>query len=178
MDLNANGGKNLTLAYAVYEDGVPSRVLLISHVDDATDVHDVTARITIGGGETGQTSLAPQQVRVTYFKAPRVSFKGTMIWVGEFLGTRFEFNSCLQGQEVVQTIQCDIVINTCAIPLKAPLLAPVFLSDAAVQNSSLDGSASPSVETSMKTNIRHSAAVDQAVLATSNKQGGSKATRR
>ncbi|CAE6466402.1 unnamed protein product [Rhizoctonia solani] len=72
MDLDANAGENLTLGYVVYEDGVPSRVLLINYVDDPSGAHDITANIQIEGG--AQLS----QVRVRYFEAPSVSFKGNI----------------------------------------------------------------------------------------------------
>ncbi|KAB5591972.1 Beta-glucuronidase [Ceratobasidium theobromae] len=172
MDLNANGGENLTPGYVVYEDGAPTRVLLINYVDDATGAHDVTARIAIGGGETGQASTTPAQVRVKYFSAPSVSFKGNMTWAGQTLGNHFESDGRLQGQEEVRTITCDTAAGQCVIPLKAPSLALVFLTDTALQNSSPGGDATVSFETSILTRLRHTATVDQAVLATSNGRGG------
>ncbi|KAF8604933.1 glycoside hydrolase family 79 protein [Ceratobasidium sp. AG-I] len=162
-DLNANNGENFTPGYAIYENGVPTRVLLINYVDDATGAHDVTARVQVAG-------TAPTQVRVKYFEAPSVSFKGNMTWANQTLGNHFESDGRLKGIEVVHTIACEN--GSCAIPLKAPSLALVFLSDEALANSSPPDSATASFETSILTKVRHTATVDQAVLATSNGRGG------
>ncbi|CEL54355.1 hypothetical protein RSOLAG1IB_07005 [Rhizoctonia solani AG-1 IB] len=170
MDLNANNNENLTPGYVVYEDGAPTRVLLINYVDDASGAHDATARIQIGGADGGAASPLTQ-VRVKYFSAPSVSFKGNMTWAGQTLGNHFESDGRLQGSEVIETVQCQN--NQCAIPLKAPSLALVFLTDAALANSSPTESATASFETSVLTRVRHTATIDQAVLSTSNGRGGS-----
>ncbi|KAF8671176.1 Glycosyl hydrolase family 79 C-terminal beta domain [Rhizoctonia solani] len=170
MDLNANNNENLTPGYVVYEDGAPTKVLLINYVDDASGQHDATARIQIGGAD-GAAASPLTQVRVKYFSAPSVSFKGNMTWAGQTLGNHFESDGRLQGTEVIETIQCQN--NQCAIPLKAPSLALVFLTDAALANSSPAESATTSFETSVLTRVRHTATIDQAVLTTSNGRGGS-----
>ncbi|CAE6458702.1 unnamed protein product [Rhizoctonia solani] len=172
MDLNANNGENLTPGYVVYEDGQPTRVLLINYVDDPSGGHDIIARIQIGGGETQQPTASPPQVRVKYFEAPSVSFKGNMTWAGQTLGNHFESDGRLKGDEVIHTIQCDPTTNQCPVPLKAPSLALVFLTDTALQNSSPQEGATASFETSFTTRVRHTATVDQLVLATSNGRGG------
>ncbi|CAE6461756.1 unnamed protein product, partial [Rhizoctonia solani] len=158
MDLGANNNDNLSPGYVVYEDGVPSRVLLINYIDDNTGSHDATARIQIGGGDGAAVSPLTQ-VRVKYFSAPSVSFKGNMTWAGQTLGNHFESDGRLQGSEVIETIQCQN--NICPIPLKAPSLALVFLTDAALANSAPASSATASFETSVLTRIRHTATVDQ-----------------
>ncbi|CAE7142978.1 unnamed protein product [Rhizoctonia solani] len=172
LDLNANNGENLTPGYVVYEDGQPTRVLLINYVDDPSGGHDIIARIQIGGSETGQPTGSPPQVRVKYFEAPSVSFKGNMTWAGQTLGNHFESDGRLRGDEVIHTIQCDPVTGQCPIPLKAPSLALVFLTEDALQQSSPEPGATASFETSFMTKIRHTATVDQAVLETSNGRGG------
>ncbi|CUA72793.1 hypothetical protein RSOLAG22IIIB_10292 [Rhizoctonia solani] len=172
MDLNPNNGENLTPGYVVYEDGQPTRLLLINYVDDSSGGHDVWVRIQIGGGETQQPPASPARVRVKYFEAPSVSFKGNMTWAGQTLGNHFESDGRLQGQEVTHTIDCDPVTNQCSVPLRAPSLALVFLTDSALQNSSPDQSATASFETTFITRLRHTATVDETVLATSNGRGG------
>ncbi|EUC58786.1 glycoside hydrolase family 79 protein, putative [Rhizoctonia solani AG-3 Rhs1AP] len=169
VNLAANNNDNLSPGYVVYEDGAPSRVLLIYYIDDNTGAHDATARIQIGGGD-GVAVSPLTQVRVKYFSAPSVSFKGNMTWAGQTLGNHFESDGRLQGSEVIETIQCQN--NICPIPLKAPSLALVFLTDAALANSSPASSATASFETSVLTRIRHTATVDQEVLSTSNGRGG------
>ncbi|CAE6458557.1 unnamed protein product [Rhizoctonia solani] len=172
MDLNPNNGENLTPGYAVYEDGQPSRLLLINYVNDPSGGHDIWVRIQIGGGETRQPPASPARIRVKYFEAPSVSFKGNMTWAGQTLGNHFESDGRLQGQEVTHTIDCDPVTNQCSVPLRAPSLALVFLTDAALQNSSPEQGVTASFETTFVTRLRHTATVDQAVLATSNGRGG------
>ncbi|KAF8671179.1 Glycosyl hydrolase family 79 C-terminal beta domain [Rhizoctonia solani] len=172
MDLNANNGENLTPGYVVYEDGQPTRVLLINYVDDPSGGHDIVARIQIGAQGTQQPAASPRQVRVKYFEAPSVSFKGNMTWAGQTLGNHFESDGRLKGEEVIHTIQCDATTNQCAIPLKAPSLALIFLTDAALQNSSPTEGATASFETTFRTRERHTATIDQAVLSTSNGRGG------
>ncbi|CAE6368779.1 unnamed protein product [Rhizoctonia solani] len=173
IDLNANGGENLTPGYVVYEDDQPTRVLLINYVDDASGGHDIIARIQIGGGDTLQPASSPPQVRVKYFEAPSVSFKGNMTWAGQTLGNHFESDGRLKGDEVIHTIQCNAETNQCSVPLKAPSLALIFLTDEALQNSSPPQDATASFETSFRTRVRHTATIDQAVLSTSNGRGGS-----
>ncbi|CAE6422766.1 unnamed protein product [Rhizoctonia solani] len=172
MDLNPNNGENLTPGYVVYEDGQPTRLLFINYVDDPSGGHDMWVRVQIGGGETQQPPASPPRVRVKYFEALSVSFKGNMTWAGQTLGNHFESDGRLQGQEVIHTIDCDPVTNQCSVPLKAPSLALVFLTDAALQNSSPEEDATASFETTFVTRLRHTATVDQEVLATSNGRGG------
>ncbi|QRW08975.1 glycoside hydrolase family 79 protein [Ceratobasidium sp. AG-Ba] len=162
-DLNANDGENLTPGYVVYEQGVPTRVLLINYVTDPSGNHDVTARIAVAGN-------APTQVKVKYFSAPSVSFKGNMTWAGQTLGNNFEADGRLKNDEVIETVQCTG--GSCPIPLKAPSLALVFLTDAALANSSPDPSATQTFPTTFLTKVRNTATIDQAVLATSNGRGG------
>ncbi|KAF8671099.1 Glycosyl hydrolase family 79 C-terminal beta domain [Rhizoctonia solani] len=172
MDLNPNNGENLTPGYVVYEDGQPTRMLLINYVDDPSGGHDIWVRIQVGGGETQQPPASPAQVRVKYFEAPSVSFKGNMTWAGQTLGNHFESDGRLKGQEVVHTIDCDPITNQCSVPLRAPSLALVFVTEAALQNSSPEQDATASFETTFLTRVRHTATVEQEVLATSNGRGG------
>jgi hypothetical protein len=93
-------------------------------------------------------------------------------WAGQTLGNNFESDGRLKNQEVIQTIQCDTAANTCNIPLKAPSLALVFLTEEALANSSPDPAATQSFETSILTNLRKTATIGQDALATSNGRGG------
>ncbi|CAE6436327.1 unnamed protein product [Rhizoctonia solani] len=172
MDLNPNNGENLTPGYVVYEDGQPTRMLFINYVDDASGGHDIWVRVQIGGGEIQQPPASPPRIWVKYFEAPSVSFKGNMTWAGQTLGNHFESDGRLQGNEVIHTIECDPVTNQCSVPLKAPSLALVFLTETALQNSSPEPSATASFETTFVTRLRHTATIDEAVLATSNGRGG------
>ncbi|KAG8694823.1 hypothetical protein FRC08_008238 [Ceratobasidium sp. 394] len=95
-----------------------------------------------------------------------------MTWAGQTLGNHFESDGRLKNEEVVQTITCEN--GACAIPLKAPSLALVFLTDQALRDSSPDPSATQTFPTTFLTKVRHTATIDQAVLATSNGRGGSR----
>ena len=64
LDLDANNHDIYTPGYAIYENGVPMRVLLINFITDPSGANDVVASISIGGNGTG--SLTPSQVRVKY----------------------------------------------------------------------------------------------------------------
>lgn len=64
VDLSANNGEKFTPAYAIYENGVPTKVALFNFVTDPSGGTNITASISIGGGETGQPSSTPAQVKV------------------------------------------------------------------------------------------------------------------
>lgn len=66
LDLFANSNNIYTPAYAIYESGVPVRVLLFNYVTDSSGAHTYTANINIGGGETGQANGVPASVKVKY----------------------------------------------------------------------------------------------------------------
>jgi hypothetical protein len=102
----------------------------------------------------------------------RLSYSTEKSWAGQTLGNHFESDGRLQGEEVIHTIDCDPVTNQCSVPLRAPSLALVFLTEAALQNSSPEEGATASFETTFVTRVRHTATVDQEVLATSNGRGG------
>jgi hypothetical protein len=66
VDLGANYDNMFQPAYAVYENGKPSKVLLFNYLDDPSGANDVsyTATFAVGGGQTGQQAATPSQVRV------------------------------------------------------------------------------------------------------------------
>ncbi len=49
MDLNANEGNVFTPAFAIYEDGVPVRVLIINFVTNPLGTNDINVNITADG---------------------------------------------------------------------------------------------------------------------------------
>jgi hypothetical protein len=63
-DLGLNNNNPYSPAYAVYEDGVPQRVILINHLTDPNGGANYTANIAIGGGNTGQAIAIPTSVTV------------------------------------------------------------------------------------------------------------------
>jgi hypothetical protein len=64
IDLDANNHDVYTPAYAIYENGIPTRVLLFNFITDPSGANDVVASISVGGNSTGQPISTPSQVRV------------------------------------------------------------------------------------------------------------------
>lgn len=50
--------------YAIYENGTPTKVALFNYITDPSGASNYTAYVTIGGGDTGQSSATPSQVDV------------------------------------------------------------------------------------------------------------------
>lgn len=86
------------------------------------------------------------------------------------MGNAFESDGRLVGNESIQTVACDQATNTCAIKVPAPGFALVFLSDAALGESS---SPTPvTFATTAFTKTVNTVTIDPSVLATSNGHGG------
>ena len=49
VDLGADGYNEFHPGYAVYENGVPTRLALINFVSDESGAHDLTVNINFGG---------------------------------------------------------------------------------------------------------------------------------
>lgn len=77
IDLQANTAAPLTPAYAIYENGVPSRVALFNYVTDPSGQSEINVGVQIPGG------TVPQNVKVKYLASPSVSSKGNITWAGQ-----------------------------------------------------------------------------------------------
>jgi len=64
VDLNPNNGNQFTPAYAVYDGGVPTKVVLFNYVTDPSGASNYNATISIGGGQTGTPNATPASVQV------------------------------------------------------------------------------------------------------------------
>ncbi|KAJ7884879.1 glycoside hydrolase family 79 protein [Mycena leptocephala] len=132
----------------------PVRVGLFNYVTDPSGASDVTAVISIDGGNT-----TPTQVKVKYLTATSVAQKGAIRGRGRCtFGGNFESDGRLQGTEDVQTVP-------------APGFALVFLSDSA----QTETSGAPSVTfatTALQRRIILVPTIATSVLATSNGHGG------
>ncbi|KAG6818505.1 hypothetical protein H0H93_004435, partial [Arthromyces matolae] len=159
IDTSNNGIFNPS--YAVYDGGVLSRVVFINYIDDASGAHDITGTITIDGGQV------PSQVYVKYLLASSVSVKTNLTWAGQTFGNKFEADGRPKGDLNVVRISCDVNANQCQIPLKAPSLALVFLTDPS-SNFGPEATPAPTFATTAYTRTAHTVAVDPSVLATSN----------
>ncbi|KAG8980670.1 hypothetical protein FRB93_009077 [Tulasnella sp. JGI-2019a] len=142
IDLALDGNNPNRAGYAVYEGGVASRVLLVNYVTESGPGY--TTQIAIGGQSTGLPSTTPPSVRVKYLLAGShsVSENYNVTWSGQTMGGLSQSDGKLSGTPDVQTIQCDAQSGLCSIPVPAPSVALVFLTDAAFANSGgADGSA-------------------------------------
>jgi hypothetical protein len=81
-------------------------------------------------------------------------------------GDQFSSDGRPVGDEQVTTVNCDQTNNVCNIPVYAPSVALVFLSDAAETENA--GQPSMTYSTTAVTKLVNTATVDPAVLATSN----------
>ncbi|KXN92551.1 hypothetical protein AN958_05406 [Leucoagaricus sp. SymC.cos] len=171
LDLGANSGNQFTPAFAIYEDGNPVRVVLINFVSDSSGNSDLTAAISIGGGQTGQSNATPASVKVKYLRASSVSQKGNFTWANQTFGDHFTSDGRPMGEEQIITVQCDQTNNVCNIPVYAPSAALVFLSDSAQTESA--GGPSTTYSTTARTKLHNTVTIDPAVLATSNGHMGS-----
>ncbi|KAF9457308.1 glycoside hydrolase family 79 protein [Collybia nuda] len=121
VDTSNNG--IFTPSYAIYEQGALSKVALFNFNDDPTGGSDITATITVGGGNV------PASVKVKYFAASSVSVQTNLTWAGQTLGNKFKVDGQLRGALDIVTINCDQAANACLVPVKAPGFALVFLTD-------------------------------------------------
>ncbi|KAI0354193.1 hypothetical protein OH77DRAFT_1437562 [Trametes cingulata] len=171
LDLFANGANAATPAYAIYENDVLARLVLINYMTEQNGQGQYTATISIGGGDTGEANGTPSSVKVKYLLAPTVAEKNNVTWANQTFGGRFQADGRLSGTEVIQTINCDTNANTCQIPVPAPGVALVFLSSDA--QSAVDPSATATFATTAVTKTANTVTIDPSVLATSNGQSGS-----
>ncbi|TFY66779.1 hypothetical protein EVG20_g4311 [Dentipellis fragilis] len=170
FDLGANNNNMFTPAYAVYENGTPTKVVLFNFVTDPSGNTNLSVPIAIGGGQTGQPNATPSSVQVKYLTAESVAQKGNFTWAGQTLGNVFQSDGRLEGNLDVQTVQCDQNANTCTIQVPAPGVAVVFLTSDAL-NEVTPGS-TVTYPTTATTKTANTAVVDPSVLATSNGHGG------
>ncbi|QRV79270.1 glycoside hydrolase family 79 protein [Ceratobasidium sp. AG-Ba] len=177
VDLAMNGNNALTPGYAIYEGGNPTRLVLFNYIDDASGANDYTANIAIGGQQTGLASTTPTSVNVRYMRAPALG-SHNITWAGQNLGGELGSDGRLNGAVETVTIQCDTTAQTCAIPVKAPSIALVFLTTTAMQASSPQDSVTQTFPTTILT-AKYAGgitiSIDPSALAVSNGRGGAQA---
>jgi len=171
MDLKANSNSIYTPAYVIYESGAAARLALFNYVTDPTGASTYTATFSIGGGSTGEAISMPASVQVKYLVAPSVSEKYNITWAGQTFGGTFSSDGRLQGEQNVQTINCNQTANTCQVQVPAPGFALVFLSSAAFSES--NPSTTKTFATTALTKTANTATINAGVLATSNGHSGS-----
>ncbi|KAG8940870.1 hypothetical protein FRC04_004980 [Tulasnella sp. 424] len=175
IDLRLDNNNANRAGYAIYEKGTATRAVFINYVSDPGN-SDYTVQLAIGGQQTGLPSKTPSSVQVKYLKADSVSIKYNITWAGQTMGQQYASDGRLYGDASIQTIQCDTAAGLCNIPVPAPSVALVFLSDEALQNSGgVSGDATGSTLTfaTTYTSGKVHATIDLAALATSNGRNGS-----
>ncbi len=165
VDLNADNGNIFAPAYAVYEKGAPTRLVLFNYVDDNTGASTYQATINMNG-----SSLLSNTVQVRYFSATTVAEKYDITWAGQTLGSSFASDGRLSGNVSTVPINCDTTAQTCTIPVYAPSIAVVFLTPQALT----DSTPATTVTQTYSTTVigTGSATVDPGALSTGNGQSG------
>ncbi|KIY63991.1 glycoside hydrolase family 79 protein [Cylindrobasidium torrendii FP15055 ss-10] len=156
LDLNANDGNEFTPAYAIFEDGEPTRVALFNYLTDPSGGSTYTASIAVAG----LTS-----VKVKYLSADSVSQKGGFRWAGQTFGNHFESDGRLMGDEDVREVQCSD--GVCPIEVPAPSFALVLL-----KGDEVVSEPAATFATTAVTGGGNTATVDEKVLETSNGHSG------
>lgn len=105
-----------------------------------------------------------------FVSGPLGAFIVLISYYSQTFGANFDSDGRLQGQEDVQTVQCDTNANTCQITVPAPGFALVFLSDQSLSES--DPSSTQTFPTTTYTKTKNTVKVDPSVLQTSNGHRG------
>ncbi|KIM79709.1 glycoside hydrolase family 79 protein [Piloderma croceum F 1598] len=167
IDLLPNNASPSSPAYAIYENGNMVRVALFNYLsDDPTGNSAYTATISVGGSATGEQNETPASVKVKYLLADSVTTKGNITWANQTFGGYFASDGRLQGDEVIETVNCDTNANTCQIKVPAPGFALVFFTDNALGES--ENTAQQTFATTVQTRTRNTATINLDTLATSN----------
>ena len=169
VDLFANGNNPSTPAWAIYEDGTPTKVVLINYLDDPSGASTINVQVQVGGGTTGQANASPSQVRVKLLTAESTVQKGNYSWAGQTFGAWFESDGRLQGEMQADTVQCSN--NVCTVSVPAPGAALVFLTDDAYNAVSPDRSDIQTFPTTYLTATVNTAIINTTELAVSNGHG-------
>jgi len=108
VDLQLNSGSPYTPGYAIYENGTPTRVLLINFMDDnGVGNAQYTGYVHIGG-VNGIADTTPSTVYVRYLNAPSVSEKFNITWAGQTVGGgQFMSDGRMEGTVNTVSITCS-----------------------------------------------------------------------
>jgi hypothetical protein len=169
LDLGANNGSPFTPAYGIFENGQPTRLVIINYISDPSGQNDLTVNVQLPqGSNTGAVN-----VRYMQSAGKSVSDKGNFTWAGQTLGERFKSDGRMYGDVVTTPVPCDGTTLTCQVKVPSASLALVFLTQNALEDSSpTPEEATSTFSTSARTKLRNTATIDQKVLATSNGRGG------
>ena len=162
VDINADSGNIYHPAYIVYENDAPTRAVLFNYVTDATGASDLAVSLNIDG------ATLPDTVYVRYFSADSTAEKDNITWAGMNMGSAYNSDGRLYGDEVTEQVTCSE--GTCIINVPAPSIALVFFSDSSLTESSVADDATATYGTTVIGT--GSATIDPEVIETSNGQEG------
>lgn len=168
IDLAANNGDVHTPAYAIWQNGVLSKLALFNYVTDSSAAAVSTVTFSIGGGQTGQAAGTPSTVRVKYLLSDSTTSRN-ITWANQTFGLYFESDGRLKNNLYIDTVTCNND-NTCTVTVPAPGLALVFITDDPANLGS--GSPVETFTTTANTKTFNTAIVDPSVLASSNGHSG------
>lgn len=149
--------------YLIYDGETPTRAALFNFISDPSGASDAQVTLNFNG------TSAPGQVFVRYFRASEVEEQYNITWAGQTMGSSFTSDGTLKGERQTDTITCDN--GACVIPVPAPAVALVFLSQDALDASTPDEQAAPFATTIIG---QGDVTVDPAVLETSNGRNSGK----
>jgi hypothetical protein len=149
--------------YLVYDGETPTRAALFNFISDPSGASDAQVTLNFNG------TAAPSQVFVRYFRATEVEEQYNLTWAGQTMGTSFTSDGTLRGDRQTDTIACTN--GACVIPVPAPAVALVFLSQDALDASTPGEEAAPFATTIIGNG---DATVDPRVLETSNGRNADK----
>jgi hypothetical protein len=127
--------------------------------------------VTVTGASSDSNEIPPCAISTRYFSASSVAEKYEIYWANQTLRTSFASDGRLYGDRETVTINCDTGANTCSIPLKAPSMAIVFLTDQSLASSTSDDTASTATFATSVVNVG-SATVDVGAIQSGNGQAG------
>lgn len=82
-DLQMNGGSDTTPGYIIYEDDVPSRMVLFNYVTDPSGANTYTAQISVDGSAVGKPNGTPPQIMARYFTGSSVVDKAPFYYANQ-----------------------------------------------------------------------------------------------
>ncbi|KAF8332661.1 uncharacterized protein EI90DRAFT_2917640 [Cantharellus anzutake] len=172
IDLTLNSNNVFTPGYAIYENGNPTKVVLINYLADPSGASDLTVTVAIGGGTSGQPAANPSTVSVRRLSAATISQKFNITWAGQNMGYYLESDGRLRGTQVTETVNCD-PNNGCQIKVPAPGAALVFLTQDGLNAVTPPNEDTMTFPTTTQTGrFAGGATIDNQVLLTMNGRGG------
>lgn len=165
VDLAAN---DLTPAYAIWQNGVLSKLALFNYVTDPSGASTSKVGFAIGGGRTGRPAGTPATVKVKYLLSESTAFRN-ITWANQTFGGFFESDGRLMNNLYIETVTCN-KDNTCNVSVPAPGFALVFIADDPANLG--DGDPVHTYTTSTFTSTINTVSVDPSELANSNGHSG------